>query len=177
MRHDFILRNLYYDFVNIFRSFGLKPYLSATVNDGCPQLADLLRVWCYKTDCYKDDIKTITPVFCVLAKSCGKAVDIVHAPRVLYHCDFGVSPLIPAMWATLYNVKKHIDEKFFAKKCIDVFKAGKVMAGINLNTLDNVRMTPIYNLPITQRRSIKSTTSNHFEQLSTYLSVSSHSSS
>ncbi len=37
MRHDFILQNLYYDFVDIFQSFGLKPYLSATVNDGCPQ--------------------------------------------------------------------------------------------------------------------------------------------
>jgi hypothetical protein len=26
-------------------------------------------------------------------------------------------------------------------KCIDVFKAGKIMAGINLNTLDNIHMT------------------------------------
>jgi hypothetical protein len=82
-------------------------------------------MWCYKTDCDKDDIKTVTPVFPLLAKSCGKALDIVHAPRVLYRRDF----------------KKHIDEKFFATKCIDVFKAGKIMAGINLNTLDNVRMT------------------------------------
>ena len=88
MCHDFILQNLYEDFVDIFQSFGLKPYLSATVNDGRPQLADLLRVWCYKTDCDKDDIKTVTPVFSVLAKSCGKAVDIVHAPRFLYRCDF-----------------------------------------------------------------------------------------
>jgi len=141
MRHDFILRNLYYDFVDIFRSFGLKPYLSPSVNDGCPQLADLLRMWCYKTDCDKDDIKTVTPVFRLLAKSCGKALDIVHAPKVLYRRDFRVSPLLPAMWAIIYNVKKHIDEKFFTTKCIDVFKAGKIMAGINLNTLDNVRMT------------------------------------
>ena len=99
MRHDFILRNLYYDFVDIFRSFGLKPYLSPSVNDSCPQLADLLRIWCYKTDCDKDDIKTVMPVFRLLAKSCGKAVDIVHAPRVLYRRDFRVSPLLPAMWA------------------------------------------------------------------------------
>jgi hypothetical protein len=98
-------------------------------------------MWCYKTDCDKDDIKTVTPVFRLLAKSCGKALDIVHAPRVLYRRDFRVSPLLPAMWAIIYNVKKHIDEKFFATKCIDVFKAGKIMAGINLNTLDNVRMT------------------------------------
>ncbi len=68
-------------------------------------------------------------------------MDIVHAPRVLYRRDFRVSPLLPAMWAILYNVKKHIDEKFFTTKCIDVFKGGKIMAGINLNTLDNVRMT------------------------------------
>ena len=45
------------------------------------------------------------------------------------------------MWAILYNVKKHINEKFFTTKCIDVFKGGKIMAGINLITLDNVRMT------------------------------------
>jgi hypothetical protein len=162
MGHDFILRNLYYDFVDIFRSFGLKPYLSASVNDGCPQLADLLGVWCYKTDCDKDDIKIVTPVFHLLAKSCGKAVDIVHAPRVLHCQDFRVSPLLPAMWAILYNVKKHIDEKFFTTKCIDLFKAGKTMAGINLNTLDNVQMTTDTQPPL--RRSIKSTTSNHFEQ-------------
>jgi hypothetical protein len=77
----------------------------------------------------------------LLAKSCGKALDIVHAPRVLYRRDFQVSPLIPAMWAILYNVKKHMDEKFFATQCIDVFKAAKIMAGINLNTLDNICMT------------------------------------
>ncbi len=164
MRHDFILRNLYYDFVDIFRSFGLKPYLSATVNNGCPQLANLLRVWCYKTDCDKDNIKIVTPVFCILAKSCGKAVDIVHAPRVLYRRDFRVSPLIPAMWATLYNIKKHINKKFFAKKCINVFKAGKIMAGINLNTLDNVRMTTNAQPPYRPMPLIKSTTSNHFGQ-------------
>ena len=111
MHHDFIVQNLYYDFVDIFRSFGLKPYLSASVNDGCPQLEDLLRVWCYKIDCDKDDIKTVTPVFRVLAKSRGKAVDIVHAPRVLYRHGFQVSPLLPAMWEILYNVKKHIDNK------------------------------------------------------------------
>jgi hypothetical protein len=141
MRHDFILQNLDYDFIDIFRSFGLKPYLSASVNDGCPQLADLLQVWCYKTDCDKEDIKTVTPVFRVLTKSCGKAVDIVHAPRVLYRRDFQVSPLLPAMWAILYNVKKHINEKFFSMKRIDIFKAGKILAGININTLDNVHMT------------------------------------
>ena len=141
MRHDFILRNLYYNFVNIFRSFGLKPYLSASVNDSCSHLADLLQVRCYKTDCDKEDIKAVTPVFRVLTKSGGKSVDIVHAPRVLYCCDFRVSPLLPAMWAILYNVKKHIDEKFFSMKHIDVFKSGKLLAGINMNTLDNVCMT------------------------------------
>ena len=118
-----------------------KPYLSALVNDGCPQLADLLQVWCYKTDCDKEDIKAVTPVFHVLAKSGGKAVDIVHAPRVLYCHNFQVSQLLPAMWAILYNIKKHIGEKFSSMKRIDVFKAGKILAGINLNTLDNVRMT------------------------------------
>ena len=137
-------------FVDIFRSFGLKPYLSPSVNDGCPQLSDLLRMWCYKTDCDKDDIKTVTPLFCLLAKSCGKALDIVHAPKVLYRRDFWVSPLLPAMWEILYNVKKHIDEKFFATKCIDVFKAGKIMAGINLNTLDTVSYTHL-TLPTTSR--------------------------
>jgi hypothetical protein len=45
------------------------------------------------------------------------------------------------MWAILYNIKKHIDKKFFSMKRFVIFKAGKILAEINLNTLDNVCMT------------------------------------
>ena len=33
MCYDFILQNLYYDFIDIFQSFGLKPYLAESVED------------------------------------------------------------------------------------------------------------------------------------------------
>ena len=87
--------------------------------------------------------------FSIYSPNQGKSVDKFHAPKVLYCQYFWVSPLLPAMWAVLYNSKKHIDDKFFSIKRINVFKAGKILAGINPNTLDNVDMTtneqPPYN--------------------------------
>jgi len=84
MHSDFILRNAYYDFIDIFLSFGLKPYPAESFQEACPQLPGLLQVWCYKTYCTTEDIKSVAPTFQVLTKSGGKALNRVHTQKVLY---------------------------------------------------------------------------------------------
>ena len=106
MHSDFILRNAYYDFIDIFLSFGLKPYPAESIQEACPQLPGLLQVWSYKTYCTKEDIKSVAPTFQVLTKSGGKALNGVHTQKVLYWRDIQVSRLLPTMWALLYNIEK-----------------------------------------------------------------------
>ena len=69
MHYDFILWNAYYNYVDIFQSFGVKPYPTESVQEACPQLPDLLQVWCYTTDCTQEDIQSIDPTFQVLTQS------------------------------------------------------------------------------------------------------------
>lgn len=44
VRHDFIQQNEYYNILDIFWSFVLKPYLTESAEDICPQLRQLVRV-------------------------------------------------------------------------------------------------------------------------------------
>jgi hypothetical protein len=122
MCYDFILQSTYYNFVDIFRSFSLKPYLTESVHEACPQLPDLLQVWCYQIDCTKEDSQSVAPTFQVLTKSGGKTLDGVHAQKVLYRRDIWVSPLLPTMWTLLYNIKKHLDVKSFSMNRCNIFK-------------------------------------------------------
>ena len=122
MRYDFILWNLYYNFIDIFWSFGLKPYLAESIEDACPQLPDLLHIWCYKTDCTKEEIQAVSLTFQVLTKSGGKSLDRVHAQKVLYRRDYRVSPLLPTMWALLYNTKKYLVSRYFSINHYNFFK-------------------------------------------------------
>jgi len=53
-----------------------------------------------------EDIQSVAPTFQVLTKSGGgKALDGVHAEKVLYQRDIRVSPLLPTMCALLFNIK------------------------------------------------------------------------
>ena len=48
LRYDFILRNVYFDYIDILRTYGLKPYPTANLHSLCPNLHDILKVMCYK---------------------------------------------------------------------------------------------------------------------------------
>ena len=65
----------------------------------------------------------------------------VYPTRVLYCRDFRVSPLLPATWALLHYLKKHLDNEWFTAKCLSVFEGGRILAGLKSNTLNNVHMT------------------------------------
>jgi hypothetical protein len=97
-------------------------------------------VWCYKTDCTKEEIQVVAPTFQVLAKLGGKDLEGIHAQKVLYQRDFRVSPLLPTMWALIFNLRKHLDSRYFSINHYNVFKAGKILPGLIQYTLDNVHM-------------------------------------
>ncbi len=141
MHHDFILHNVNYDFLDIFQSFGLKPYLAKNSDANRLWLAQLLWVWCYKTDSSKTDIENVSSIFQLLTKSCGKALDMVHAQNILHQKDLQVSPLLPAIWAVIDNLKKSINSNYFSINQFNVFKHGEILPGLIQYTLDNVRMT------------------------------------
>ena len=147
LRYDFILRNVYFDFIEILRTFGLKPYQTQNVQDICPQLPAILDVMCYKTNVNAEKIEKITPHFQNLTKSLGQPVYLVFPQKFLYRKDVRVSPLIPVTWALIFNIKANIESKYFSMKKLNVFKRGKILAGQKTNTLDNVLMSDLLEAP------------------------------
>ena len=141
MCYDFILQNMHFDFIDIFWSFGVKPYLTANAHEICPQLPPLLRVWCYKIANEKINIKNVSWTFQDLIKSTGKALDQAHALKVLHWRDIHIFPLLRATWSTIYNIKSYVDNKLFSSNKLNVFKKGKILPGIMQCMLENVLMT------------------------------------
>jgi len=149
LRYDFILRNVYFDYIDILRTYGLKPYPNAKLKSLCPDLHDILNVMCYrkKKDGQNDETKTnrdveeITPHFQKLTKDLGQPVFLVFPQKILNRKDIRFSPLLPATWSLVFNIKANIDCKCFSDKQLNVFKKGKIFPGQKTNTLDNVVMS------------------------------------
>jgi hypothetical protein len=83
----------------------------------------------------------MSQTFQALTKSTGKALDQVHALKVLHRRDIHVSSLLRATWAIIFNNKTNVDNKFFSSNKFNMFKKGKILSGIAQYTLDNVLMT------------------------------------
>ena len=56
------------------------------------------------------DNATVSPTFQALTKSTFKALDQVHALKVLHRIDKGVFPLLPALWAIIFNIKTDLEK-------------------------------------------------------------------
>ena len=146
LRYDFILRNVYFDYIDILRTYGLKPYPTANLQKLCPELHDILNVMCYKkkkggqNDEAKttQDVERITPHFQNLTKSLGQPVFLVFPQKILNRKDIRISPLLPATWSLVFNIKANIECNYFSDKQLNVFKKGKIFPGQKTNTLDNV---------------------------------------
>ena len=138
--YDFILWNVYFDFVDIFWNFGLKPYLTTNANEICLQLPLFLCAWFCKTANENTYIANISPAFQALTKSTGKVLDKVHALKVLHRRDIHNSPLLPATWAIIVNIISNVDKTFFSSNMTSILKKGKIRPGITQYTLGNVLM-------------------------------------
>jgi hypothetical protein len=139
--YHFILWNVYSDFVDIFQNFGLNPYLTTNADEICPHHSLLLCVWCYKTANKKVDIANVSPTFQALTKSTCKALEPLNALKVFHRRDIRVSPLLPATWTVIFNIKTNLGNKFFSSNKFSMFKKGKILPGIVQYTIDNVLMT------------------------------------
>ena len=64
----------------------------------------------------------MSPTFQALTKWTCKALDQVHALKVLHGRDIRVSPLLPATWAVIFNIKTNVDNKFFSSNKFNKFK-------------------------------------------------------
>ena len=65
---------------------------------------------------------------------------MVHAQNILHQKDLQVSPLLPAIWAVIDNLKKSMNSNCFSINQFNVIKHGEILPGLIQYTLDNVRM-------------------------------------
>ena len=107
LRYDFIFRNVYFDYIDILRTYSLKPYPTTNLYNLCLELHDILNVMCYKKkkggqdDEAKtsQDVKAITPQFQKLTKDLGQPVFLVFPQKILNRKDIRFSPLLPTTWS------------------------------------------------------------------------------
>ena len=124
---------MYFDYIDILRTFGLKPFLTTNLHSLCPELHDILNVMCYKKkkggqdDEAKtsQDVEAIMPQFQKLTKDLGQPVFLVFPQKILNRKDIRISPLLPATWSLVFNIKANIECNYFSDKQINVFKRGK----------------------------------------------------
>jgi hypothetical protein len=139
LHYDFILRNVYFDYIDILRTFGLKPHPTTNLHSLCLELHDILNVMCYKKKMggqdveakTSQDVEAIMPHFQKLTKDLGQPVFVVFPQKILNRKDIWFSPLLPATWSLVFN-KANIEYKYFSDNGLNVFKKGKFFLGKRL---------------------------------------------
>jgi len=89
MCYDFILQNVYFEYIDIIQMFGLKPYLTANAGEICPQLLPILDARCYKKS---KDTDKMTPEIQALTKCLGRPVESVFPKNTPPKRYFNLSP-------------------------------------------------------------------------------------
>jgi len=94
---------VYFDYIDILRTYGLKPYPNAKLKSLCPDLHDILNVMCYKKKKGGQndeantiqDVERITPHFQKLTKDLGQPVFLVFPQKIPTAKIFGFHPFSP----------------------------------------------------------------------------------